>query len=162
MAGRACRKCWRLAAFEPVSAANMAFGLCPLLTQDAIKLLESHGTPDQRDRLLRAAGGRALDRDDVPDRAAIRLRPLGRAHRAVPEGDAYRITGTKIFITYGEHELAENILHFVLARLPDAPPGSAGISLFAVPRLLPDGSRNAVRCAVHRAQARHPRLAPPA
>ena len=62
--------------------------------------------------------------------------------RAVPEGDTYTITGTKVFITSGEHDLADNIVHLVLAKLPDAPAGSAGISLFLAPKFLPDGSRN--------------------
>ena len=72
--------------------------------------------------------------------------------RAVPQADGgYRLTGAKIFISSGEHDLADNIVHLVLARLPDAPPGSKGISLFAVPKFLvrPDGSpgeRNAIRC----------------
>jgi hypothetical protein len=67
--------------------------------------------------------------------------------RAAPDGQGgYRITGGKIYITWGENDLAENTLHFVLARLPDAPTGSRGISLFACPKLLPDGGRNAVRC----------------
>ena len=74
----------------------------------------------------------------------------------------YRITGPKIFITYGEHDLTDNIIHFVLARLPDAPPGTKGISLFLVPKFLPkpDGSPAQRRArAFDRAQARHPRLA---
>jgi 3-(methylsulfanyl)propanoyl-CoA dehydrogenase len=67
--------------------------------------------------------------------------------RAEPAGDgSYRITGQKIFITFGEHDLADNIVHLVLARLPDAPPGTKGISLFLVPKTLPDGVRNDVRC----------------
>ena len=85
--------------------------------------------------------------------------------RAERAGDgSYRITGQKIFITYGEHDLTDNIIHFVLARLPDAPPGNRGISLFLVPKFLLNadgslGARNDVRCAFDRAQARHPRLA---
>src|SRR3954471_24845370 len=72
--------------------------------------------------------------------------------RAVPEGDHYRISGQKIFITYGEHDLAENIVHLVLARTPEAPEGVKGISLFIVPKFLvrPDGTlgeRNAAKCA---------------
>jgi len=67
--------------------------------------------------------------------------------RAEPNGDgSYRITGTKIFITFGEHDLADNIVHLVLARLPDAPQGTRGISLFLVPKILPDGTRNDLRC----------------
>jgi alkylation response protein AidB-like acyl-CoA dehydrogenase len=134
-----------LAAFEPVSSANMAFGLCPLLTQDAILLLEQHGTADQKQRLLdnlvagRWTGTMCLTEPQAgSDLGLIRT-------RAEPEGDVYRISGQKIFITYGEHEMTENILHMVLARLPDAPAGTAGISLFAVPRVLADGTRNAVR-----------------
>jgi butyryl-CoA dehydrogenase len=68
--------------------------------------------------------------------------------RAEPVGDGtYRIAGSKIYITYGEHDLTDNIVHLVLARLPDAPPGTRGISLFLVPKVLPDGSRNDVRCS---------------
>ena len=74
------------------------------------------------------------------DLAAIRS-------RAEPSGDGtYRISGQKIFITYGEHDLTDNIVHMVLARLPDAPPGTRGISLFLVPKFLADGTRNDVRC----------------
>jgi alkylation response protein AidB-like acyl-CoA dehydrogenase len=135
-----------LAAFEPVSSANMAFGLCPMLTQDAIALLETHGTADQQARLLAPmvagtwTGTMCLtEPQSGSDLGGVRT-------RAFPDGDYFRITGEKIYITWGEHPMAENILHMVLARLPDAPPGSAGISLFAVPRLLPDGSPNGVRC----------------
>src|SRR5258708_10377596 len=124
----------------------MAFGLCPMLTQDAIKVLGIHGTPDQQARLLRPmiegrwTGTMCLTEPQAgSDLSGVRS-------KAVPDGDGFRITGTKIYITYGEHEMAENILHLVLARLPDAPPGSAGISLFAVPKFLPDGSRNPAIC----------------
>ena len=80
--------------------------------------------------------------------------------RAEPAGDgSYRITGQKIFITFGEHDLADNIVHLVLARLPDAPQGTRGISLFLVPKILPDGSAQRPSLRVDRAQARHPRLA---
>jgi alkylation response protein AidB-like acyl-CoA dehydrogenase len=134
-----------IAAFEPVSSANMGFGLCPLLTQDAIHLVETHGTDDQKARLLppmvegRWTGTMCLTEPSAgSDLSAVRT-------KAVPDGDGYRIIGEKIFITYGDHEWTENILHMVLARLPDAPAGSAGISLFAVPKFLPDGSRNPVR-----------------
>src|SRR5215471_21745197 len=68
--------------------------------------------------------------------------------RAGPCGDgSYRISGQKIFISYGEHDLTDNIVHLVLARLPDAPKGTRGLSLFLVPKILPDGSRNDVRCS---------------
>ena len=134
-----------LAAFEPVSSANMGFGLCPLLTQDAILLLETHGTDEQKSRLLPPmVAGRWTGTMCLTEPAAGSDLSGVRA-KAVPDGEGYRITGDKIFITYGDHEWTENILHMVLARLPDAPPGSAGISLFAVPKFLPDGSRNPVR-----------------
>jgi alkylation response protein AidB-like acyl-CoA dehydrogenase len=135
-----------LAAFEPVSSANMAFGLCPMLTQDAIALLATHGSADQKRRLLAPMIGGAwsgtmclTEPQSGSDLSGVRT-------RAVPEGDGFRITGTKIFITWGEHGMTQNILHMVLARLPDAPPGSAGISLFAVPKFLPGGTRNGVAC----------------
>ncbi len=136
-----------LAAFEPVSSANMAFGLCPMLTQDAIALVATHGTPDQQKRFLAPmiegswTGTMCLtEPQSGSDLSGVRT-------RAVPtEGGHYAITGTKIYITWGDHELASNILHMVLARLPDAPAGSAGISLFAVPKFNADGSRNGVEC----------------
>jgi alkylation response protein AidB-like acyl-CoA dehydrogenase len=141
-----------LAAFEPVSSANMAFGLCPMLTQDAIALLEAHGSPDQQARLLapmvagRWTGTMCLTESQAgSDLSGVRTRaePVGDG----PGGDGlYRISGEKIYITWGEHPMAENILHMVLARLPGAPAGSGGISLFAVPRLRADGKRNAVSC----------------
>jgi alkylation response protein AidB-like acyl-CoA dehydrogenase len=135
-----------LAAFEPVSSANMAFGLCPMLTQDAIALIGTHGTPDQQARLMAPmiagdwTGTMCLtEPQSGSDLSGVRT-------RAVPVEGGYAITGQKIYITWGEHELTSNILHMVLARLPDAPAGSAGISLFAVPKFLADGSRNAVQC----------------
>lgn len=136
-----------LAVAEPVMSANCAFSLCPMLTQDAIALLQAHGTEDQRQRLLvplvegRWTGTMCLTEPNAgSDLSGLRT-------RAEPDGEGgWRITGQKIFITWGEHGMTENILHLVLARLPGAPSGSAGISLFAVPKILPDGKRNAVRC----------------
>ena len=136
-----------LAAFEPVSSANMAFGLCPMLTQDAIALIATHGTPDQQTRFLAPmiegswTGTMCLtEPQSGSDLSGVRT-------RAVPTQDGrYAISGQKIYITWGDHELASNILHMVLARLPNAPAGSAGISLFAVPKFQADGSRNGVEC----------------
>ena len=94
-----------------------------------------------------------MDGDDEPDRAAGELRSQCAACRAEPAGDGtYRIFGQKIFITYGEHDFTDNIVHLVLARLPDAPPGTRGISLFLVPKFLVEkdgslGRRNDVFCA---------------
>ncbi len=132
-------------------AANMAFGLCPLLTRGAIEALHLCGTPGQKDRYLRKlvegawTGTMNLTEPQAgSDLSAVRT-------RAVPDGEQYRIYGQKIYITYGEHDLAENIIHLVLARLPDAPEGVRGISLFVVPKMLVNGdgslgARNDVRC----------------
>jgi alkylation response protein AidB-like acyl-CoA dehydrogenase len=134
------------AAHEPFTSASMAFSLCPMLTCDAILLLEAHGTPDQRARFVPklVAGDWTGTMCLTEPQSGSDL--SGICTRAVPDGAGYRVTGTKIYITYGEHAMTQNILHLVLARLPDAPPGSAGISLFAVPKFLPDGTRNGVRC----------------
>ena len=124
------------------SSANMAWALCPLLTQSAVTALHEHGTQEQKDTFLRPlisgqwAGTMNLTETQAgSDLAALKT-------RADPEGDHYLIRGQKIFITYGEHDLSENIIHLVLARLPDAPAGVRGISLFLVPRYLEskDGS----------------------
>jgi alkylation response protein AidB-like acyl-CoA dehydrogenase len=136
-----------LAAHELFTSANFAFGLCPMLTQDAILLIEAHGTPDQQARFLPRliagewTGTMCLTEPQAgSDLAAVRA-------RAVPDGAGrFRVSGQKIYITFGEHGMSENILHLVLARLPDAPAGSAGISLFAVPKRGADGAANGVRC----------------
>jgi 3-(methylthio)propanoyl-CoA dehydrogenase len=140
-----------IALHEMWNAANLSFALCPLLTQGAIELLDAHATPAQRATYLaplvagRWTGTMNLTEPQAgTDLGAIRT-------RAARDGDRYRIAGQKIFITFGEHDLAENIVHMVLARLPDAPPGIKGISLFIVPKFLPraDGSageRNDLRC----------------
>jgi alkylation response protein AidB-like acyl-CoA dehydrogenase len=135
------------AAWEAFTGANVAFSLCPMLTYDAVLLLEAHGSPEQQSRfipkLLSGAWSGTMcltEPQSGSDLAGVRT-------RATPMGDGrFRIDGGKIFITYGEHRMTENILHMVLARLPDAPAGSAGISLFAVPKLTPEGGRNGVRC----------------
>lgn len=132
-------------------SANMAFMLCPMLTAGAIEAIEHHATPEQQALYLpflvsgRWAGTMNLTEPAAgSDLSAINT-------KAVPEDDYFRIIGTKIYITYGEHDFTENIIHLVLARLPDAPLGVKGISLFIVPKWLvnQDGSlgiRNDVRC----------------
>jgi len=132
-------------------AANMAFGLCPMLTQAAAEVVEAFGTDSIKaaylDKLVSGAWCGTMNLTEPQagsDLAAVRA-------RAVPDGDAYRITGQKVFITWGEHDMAENIVHLVLARLPDAPEGVKGISLFLVPKFLPGdgdglGTRNDLRC----------------
>jgi alkylation response protein AidB-like acyl-CoA dehydrogenase len=127
------------------NAANMAFSLCPLLTQGAIEALQIHGNTAQKAKYLAPliAGRWTGTMNLTEPQAGTDLGAL--KTRAEPDGDHYRIIGQKIFITYGDHEMAENIIHFVLARLPDAPKGSKGISLFIVPKFLvnEDGSLGA-------------------
>ena len=143
------------AVVEMWNSACMSWALCPLLNFGAIELLQAHGSPEQKERYLKKlvsgewTGTMNLTEPQAgSDLGALRT-------RAVPASDArwgehYRINGQKIFITYGDHDLTDNIVHMVLARTPDAPPGSRGISLFLVPKFLPDadgkpGERNDLR-----------------
>jgi alkylation response protein AidB-like acyl-CoA dehydrogenase len=139
-----------LAMQEILNSVNMSFALCPLLTQGFIELLTAHGTEDQKQRYLTKlisgewSGTMNLTEPDAgSDVGALRT-------KAVQQDDGtYRISGTKIFITFGDHDMAENIVHLVLARVPGAPPGTKGISLFIVPATLVDangelGERNTV------------------
>jgi alkylation response protein AidB-like acyl-CoA dehydrogenase len=136
-----------VAVTELASAADMSFFLGPILTAGAIDLLAQFGTADQQARWLpKLVSGEwpgtmnLTEPQAGSDLGAIRS-------RAEPIGEGrYALHGQKIYITWGEHETTENILHLVLARLPGAPEGSRGISLFAAPRILPDGRRNALRC----------------
>jgi len=134
----ACTEIW--------SASNIAFGLCPLLTLSAIEALDAHGSDELKTIYLAKlisgewTGTMQLTEPQAgSDVGALR----SRAERA-PDG-SYRITGSKIFITYGDHDMTDNIVHFVLARLPDAPAGTKGISLFLIPKFLvnADGSLGA-------------------
>jgi len=135
------------------NASNVSFGLCPLLTQGAIHAIEAGGSDAIKAKYLpnMVAGTWTGTMNLTEPQAGSDLGPL--STRAVPQDDGtYRITGTKIFITYGEHDMAENIIHLVLARLPDAPAGTRGISLFLVPKFLVNddgtlGARNDVVCA---------------
>jgi alkylation response protein AidB-like acyl-CoA dehydrogenase len=137
---------------EDLGSANMAFSLCMMLTPGAVEALNHHGSPElQRTWLPKLIAGtwngtmNLTEPQAGSDVGALRT-------QAVPRGDAsYAVKGTKIFITFGEHDLTDNIVHLVLARLPDAPPGTKGISLFLVPkfRLDADGAPaepNDVRC----------------
>jgi acyl-CoA dehydrogenase len=137
---------------EMIASANLSFSLCPLLTQGAIHALELCGSEGQKQRYLpKMVAGEWTGTMNLTEPQAgsdlARVRT-----RAVRDGVHWRISGQKIFITYGEHDLAENIVHLVLARTPDAPEGVKGISLFVVPKFLPgaDGQpseRNRVHCA---------------
>jgi len=124
---------------EMVTSANMAFSLNPLLTTGAVYLLTHHGSPEQQARYLpRMVTGEWSGTMNLTEPQAGSDVGAVTA-RAEPVGDGtYRIFGQKIYITYGDHDLSEQIVHLVLARLPDAPPGTKGISLFIVPRLLLD------------------------
>src|SRR5213080_4863576 len=133
-------------------AANMAFDLCPLLTQGAIDAIELCGTPEQKERFLPKmvdgawTGTMNLTEPQAgSDLAAVRT-------RAVPQDDgSYKLYGQKIFITYGDQDYTDNIIHLVLARTPTAPEGVKGISLFLVPKFMVNddgslGARNDVHC----------------
>lgn len=135
------------------NATNLSFGLCPLLTQGAIDALIVGASDEIKAKYLpRMVSGEWTGTMNLTEPQAGS--DLGHiTTRAEPQGDGtYRITGTKIYITYGEHELSENIIHLVLARLPDAPEGTRGISLFLVPKYLVNddgspGERNDVFCS---------------
>ena len=132
---------------EMWQAANMAFGLCPLLNQGAIDAIHTHGTDEQKQTYLeKLISGTWTGTMNLTEPQAGSDLALLRS-KAEPNGDGtYKISGQKIFITYGEHDMAENIIHLVLARLPDAPEGTRGISLFIVPKFLSDGRRNDLKC----------------
>ena len=137
-----------LAVMETTHSANMSFGLLPMLTLGAIEAIEQHGTPDQKRLYLEklVSGEWTGTMNLTEPQAGSDLGAL--TTKAVPQADgAYAITGQKIFITWGEHDLAPNIIHLVLARIEGAPAGSKGISMFIVPKVRDaDGARNAVRC----------------
>ncbi|TSP09835.1 acyl-CoA dehydrogenase [Cupriavidus campinensis] len=137
---------------EMMNAANMSFALCPLLTDGAIEALLTAGSDELQQRYLpRLIAGKWTGTMNLTEPQAGSDLALVRS-RAVRQADgAYKVSGTKIFITYGEHDMAENIVHLVLARTPDAPEGVKGISLFLVPKFLVNddgslGARNDVQC----------------
>jgi alkylation response protein AidB-like acyl-CoA dehydrogenase len=137
---------------EMLTSSNMSFSLCPLLTQGAIHALELCGSDALKDTYLaKMIQGSWTGTMNLTEPQAGSDLALVRT-RAVPHGDHYKISGQKIFITYGEHDLSENIVHLVLARTPQAPEGVKGISLFLVPKFIPNkegtpGKRNSARCA---------------
>ena len=137
---------------EMLTASNMALSLCPMLTSSAVEALGAHGSDELKavylEKLISGewSGTMALTEPEAgSDVGALRA-------KAWPEDDGtWRVQGTKIYITWGEHEMAENIIHFVLARAPEAPPGTKGISLFLIPKFLVNsdgslGERNDVEC----------------
>jgi alkylation response protein AidB-like acyl-CoA dehydrogenase len=128
------------------SASNIAFGLCPLLTLSAIEALDAHGSDElKRIYLEKLISGEWTGTMQLTEpQAGSDVGALRSRAEPAPDG-SYRIKGTKIFITYGDHDMTDNIVHFVLARLPDAPAGTKGISLFLIPKFLvnADGSLGA-------------------
>jgi len=141
--GSAVRELW--------GSANLAFKLCPMLTIGAVEALELCGSPEQKARFLpRMISGEWTGTMVLTEPHAGSDLGLIRT-RATPEGKQYRLFGQKIFITWGEHDCTDNIIHMVLARIDGAPAGVRGISLFLVPKVLVNedgslGARNEVRC----------------
>ena len=135
------------ALMEDLNAANVGFALLPMLSLGAIEALTHHGSDDlKRDYLPKIVSGEwpATMNLTEPQAGSDVGALTTKAERH--DDDSWRISGTKIYITFGEHDLADNIIHLVLARTPGAPEGTRGISLFLVPKILPDGSRNDLRC----------------
>ncbi len=149
--GQGLPKTLEIGVFEMIQAASLAFGLCPMLTQGAIEALAAHGTDRQKALYLpKLVSGEWTGTMNLTEpQAGSDLAAL--TTRAEPDGEGgYCLTGQKIFITWGDHDVAGNIVHLVLARLPDAPEGSRGISLFLAPKVMVGedgslGSRNDVR-----------------
>ena len=137
---------------EMWKSANLAFSLCQMLTMGAVEALVNHASDTLKQRFLpKMVAGEWTGTMNLTepqagsDLSAVRT-------RAEPDGDHYRLSGSKIFITWGEHDVAENVIHLVLARLPDAPKGTRGISLFVAPKFLVNsdgslGARNDLVCA---------------
>lgn len=150
--GQALPTTLAMAATEMWNASSMAFGLCPMLTMGAIEAFEAHASEELKAKYLEkiVSGEWTGTMNLTEPQAGSDLGALKAS--AMPQGDGtYRIFGQKIYITYGEHDMTDNIVHLVLARLPDAPAGTRGISLFAVPKFLVNedgslGGRNDVFC----------------
>ncbi len=140
----ACTEIW--------NAANISFALCPLLSHGAIEALEAHASDALKETYLaKLVSGEWTGTMNLTEPQAGSDLALLRTRAERNADGSYRLTGQKIYITYGEHDLADNIVHLVLARLPDAPAGTKGISLFLAPKFLPDEAsaftrRNELRC----------------
>jgi 3-(methylthio)propanoyl-CoA dehydrogenase len=145
--GQGLSKLIHTACSEMVNGSNLSFALCPLLTDGAIEAVLTAGSDEQKATYLPKmidgswTGSMNLTEPQAgSDLSAVRT-------RAEPQPDgSYKLFGTKIFITYGEHDMADNIVHLVLARVSGAPEGVKGISLFIAPKMMPDGRRNDVHC----------------
>ncbi len=135
--GAGLPKTLEVATLEMVQAANMAFGLCPMLTLGAIEAIAHHGTARQKALYLpRLVSGEWTGTMNLTEpQAGSDLAAI--TTLATPDGDGgYTLSGQKIYITWGDHDVADNIVHLVLARTPDAPPGVKGISLFLAPKVM--------------------------
>ncbi len=132
---------------EMWQSANMAFGLCPMLNQAAVDAIELHGSSEQKKKYLEklVSGEWTGTMNLTEPQAGTDLGAIRAGAEKQPDG-TYRLRGQKIFITYGEHDFTPNIIHTVLARVPGAPEGTKGISMFIVPKVLSDGTRNDVKC----------------
>ena len=135
--GQGLPKALEAAVFEMVQASNMAFGLCPMLTLGAIEAINSHGDDRQKalylPKLVSGEWTGTMNLTEAQSGSDLG----GLTTRAEPDGDGgWRLTGEKIFITWGDRDVADNIVHLVLARLPDAPPGSRGLTLFVATKRL--------------------------
>ena len=145
--GQGLPTCLTAAMMEDLNAANFAFALCPMLGLGAIEALEAHGSEElKREWLPKIVSGEWTATMNLTEpQAGSDVGAL--KSRAAPAGDgSWRVNGTKIFITWGEHDLTGNIVHMVLARTPGAPEGTKGISLFLVPKVLPGGEANDLQC----------------
>ncbi|RUM98321.1 acyl-CoA dehydrogenase [Pseudaminobacter arsenicus] len=135
----ACTEIW--------NSASMAFALGPMLTAGAIEAIAAHGSPALKQQYLeKLVSGEWMGTMNLTEPNAGSDLSTTRSSAKQAGDGSYRIKGQKIFITYGEHDLTDNIVHLVLARIAGAPAGTRGISLFLVPKILPDGTRNDVRC----------------
>ncbi len=145
--GQGLPKLIHAACSEMLNSASLSFALCPLLTDGAIEALLTAGTPEQQARFIpKMVDGSWTGSMNLTEPQAGSDLSLVRT-RAEPQPDgSYKLFGTKIFITYGEHDMADNIVHLVLARIAGAPEGVKGISLFICPKFMPDGARNDVHC----------------
>lgn len=132
---------------EMWQGANMSFGLCPLLNQGAVEAIVSHGSDEQKAYYLpKLISGEWTGTMNLTEPQAGSDLGLLRTKADPADDGSYKITGQKIFITFGEHDFADNIIHLVLARIAGAPDDVRGISLFIVPKFLEDGTRNDVKC----------------
>ncbi len=147
LGGQGLPKLIHAACVEIINSANLSFALCPLLTDGAIEALLTAGTREQQAAYIPSMiDGRSTGSMNLTEPQAGSDLSLVRT-RAEPQADgSYKLFGTKIFITYGEHDLAPNIIHMVLARVAGAPAGVKGLSLFICPKVLADGTRNDVHC----------------